>query len=55
LRGIQGKCQCSVWIEHSSLPDCARPSLVPDRKYVLCLGELEFWVCLVVFVWVPHY
>ena len=55
LRSIQGKCQRGVWIEHSSLPHCTRPSLVPDRECIRRLRKLKFWVCLIVFIRVPHH
>ena len=55
LRSIQGKCQRGVWIEHSSLPHCTRPALIPDSKRVRRLGKLKFWVCLIVCVRVPHH
>jgi len=55
LGGVQGKCQRSVWIEHSSLPHCTRPSLIPDREGVRRLRKLKFWVALIVFIRVPHH
>jgi len=54
LCGIQGKLQLSVWIKHPSLPDSARPSLVPECQCVHRLGKFKFWVCLIVCIRVPH-
>jgi hypothetical protein len=54
LRSVQGKRQRGVWVEHTSLPDCTWPSLVPDRECVYRLWKRKLWVRLIVCVGVPH-